>query len=145
MTKKYKITIIATVLLTLLVLLTVHFVFINDETYVSLRMWLAEKQVEKGNYEKAEELYRKVIERDRRQFDAYLAIAEIYNKDERYNDTIVLLKNAYDTNSEAKDVVPELTTAFNRRAEQLIAPADPGRGQSRKCAGVSCKNGSGKG
>lgn len=125
MTKKYKITIIATVLLTLLVLLMVHFVFINDETYVSLRMWLAEKQVEKGNYEKAEELYRKVIERDRRQFDVYLAIAEIYNKDERYNDTIILLKKAFDTNQQAQEVVPALTTAFNRRAEQLIALEDP--------------------
>lgn len=125
MTKQYKITIIATIVVFLLGLLTVYFAFINDETYVSLRMWLAEKQMEKEHYEKAEELYRKVIDRDYRQLDAYLAIAGIYNKDERYANTIVLLKKAYDTNGETELVVPELTAAFNKRAEQLIAQSDP--------------------
>ncbi len=125
MTKSKKIAITAGIIAFLLALSAIYFGFINDKTYVSIRMWLAEKEMEKEHYDKAEAFYRKVIDRDGGQVDAYLALASIYNREERYSNTIVLLKKAFDLNGGTEAVATELTAAFNKRAEQLITQADP--------------------
>ena len=122
---KTKKAIIALIIVLLITIPSVYFGFINDKTYVALRMWMADQQMEKENYDRAETLYNKVIGRDDQQVDAYLKLAEICFAEKRYADAVTLLKRAYEVTDGDKDLVPVLAEALNLWAEELIEDGDP--------------------
>lgn len=125
MTKGKKTAIIALILTVLITLPAVYFGFINDKTYVSIRMAMAERLMEKENYEKAEALYRKVLDRDDHQKDAYLGLGQIYLKDARYANAIELLKRAVDVTGDKETFTKDLTSAAIGRSGQLIEKEEP--------------------
>ncbi len=81
----------STLLIVLLVLLllsaaVLYFGFVNDNTAIRIREFLAEKMLENNKQDKAVALYNDILNRDETHTDSYLALADIYLRDEDYEE-----------------------------------------------------------
>ncbi|MBR1471124.1 MAG: tetratricopeptide repeat protein, partial [Lachnospiraceae bacterium] len=103
----------------------IYFGYINDKSYVAIRMRLAEMHLEQERDEKAEALYLKVLNCDAQNTEAYLALGGLYMEQERYTDAIDLLKKAYDLTGEKRSFRGPLTEAYLARAEELMDKGEP--------------------
>lgn len=70
----------------------IFFGFVYDPSAIGIRHYLAQKMVEKGDDNKAENLYYDILSRDETDAESYLALGGIYIRAEEYDDAHEILE-----------------------------------------------------
>ena len=81
-----KVLLIISVIMLLLTACIVYFGFVNNETAIPIREYIAVKLLEQGKYSSAENIYYDILNRDETNSDAYLALADIYLRDKDFEE-----------------------------------------------------------
>ena len=101
-----------------------YFGFVNDNTAIRIREFLAEKMIENNKQEKAVALYYDILNRDETHTDSYLALADIYLRDEDYEEAHDILDDGLKAAGN-EELADKQWSIYEKEANLLEADGTP--------------------